>query len=284
MPKKSFKKKKNNLKKKIKKEDKKTSTLNIGKEHDIAMDFAVKTYKKFDKIIKSIALFGSSTKETSVIGSDIDIIIIIDDVSIHWNQELIAWYREELEKIIKANPYKRSLHINTIKLSTWWRDLIRGDPTLLNIVRYGEELIDLAGFFTPIKHLLINGEIKSTPEAIYSCLNRAPIHLNRSKASEIGAIEGLFWAMVDSAHAALIAAKVSPPSPEHIPAKLKVTFVDSKVLDIKYIKWYREIIALHKEISHGKITDIKGVDIDLWQKRTEEFLDIMVKIVNSLIK
>ena len=284
MPKKSFKKKKNNLKKKIKKEDKKTSTLNIGKEHDIAMDFAVKTYKKFDKIIKSIALFGSSTKETSVIGSDIDIIIIIDDVSIHWNQELIAWYREELEKIIKANPYKRSLHINTIKLSTWWRDLIRGDPTLLNIVRYGEELIDLAGFFTPIKHLLINGEIKSTPEAIYSCLNRAPIHLNRSKASEIGAIEGLFWAMVDAAHAALIAAKVSPPSPEHIPAKLKVTFVDSKVLDIKYIKWYREIIALHKEISHGKITDIKGVDIDLWQKRTEEFLDIMVKIVNSLIK
>jgi predicted nucleotidyltransferase/uncharacterized protein (UPF0332 family) len=272
------------LKDKRKKEKNNFSTLNLKNESDITRDFAVKVYKKFDKIIKSIVLFGSSTKGTSVIGSDIDILILIDDVSIHWDQELISWYREELEKIIRENPYKKSLHINTIKLSSWWRDLIRGDPTLLNMIRYGEEIIDIAGFFNPIKHLLINGEIKSTPEAIYNCLNKAPIYLRQSKNSELSAVEGLFWAMVNSAHAALIAAKVSPPSPEHIPAHLKSTFVNNKILDIKYIKWYREIITLHKEISHGKINDIKGVDIDLLQKKTEEFMDIMIKIVDSLIK
>jgi len=39
------------------------------------MDFAVKSYKVFDRIIKSIILFGSTVKQTSNSDSDIDIII-----------------------------------------------------------------------------------------------------------------------------------------------------------------------------------------------------------------
>ena len=112
-------------------------TLQLKKESDIAMDFATKAYRKFDKLVKSVVLFGSTAKQTTVTGSDIDIIILLDDVSVNWDEELIAWYREELEKIIKANPYQQSLHINTVKLSTWWEDLMRGDPVVLNILRYG---------------------------------------------------------------------------------------------------------------------------------------------------
>ena len=201
-------------------------TLKLKTEHAIAMDFAVKVYKKFEKAIKSIILFGSAVKQTSVTGSDIDIIILLDDVSIKWDQELTAWYRQELDKILRASPYKRDLHINTVKLSTWWEDLLRGDPIIINILRNGEAMIDAAGFFEPLKFLLIKGKIKPTPEAIYSCLQRAPSHIARSKNAELGAIEGLYWAMVDSAHAALIAANVSPPSPEHIPVDLKEIFVN----------------------------------------------------------
>jgi len=122
-------------------------TLQLKKETDIAMDFAAKVFRKYDKIVKSVILFGSTAKQETVTGSDIDIIILIDDVSINWDQELIAWYREELEKLVKANPYQQVLHINTVKLSTWWEDLLRGDPVVLNVLRYGEAMIDLAGFF-----------------------------------------------------------------------------------------------------------------------------------------
>ena len=258
--------------------------MQLKTEDDIAMDFAVKVYKKFNKIVKSIVLFGSTTKQNATPGSDIDIMILIDDASIKWDQELIAWYREELEKIIEESPYKKELHINTIKLSTWWEDLMRGDPTVLNILRYGEALIDAGGFFNPLKQLLIEGKIKSTPEAIYSCLQRAPMHIARSKTAELNAIEGLYWAMVDSAHAALIAAKVSPPSPEHIPGELKINFVNSGKLKMRYIDWFRELNALHKKIMHGEITDLKGVEIDNWQGRTEDFLRTMAQLVNELIK
>ncbi len=259
-------------------------TLNLATEHDIAMDFAVKVYKKYDKMIKSVVLFGSTVKQDMQAGSDIDIIIILDDVTIAWDQELISWYREELEKILRANPYNKKLHINTVKLSTWWEDLIKGDPTILNVIRYGEAMIDLAGFFEPLKYLLLKGKIKSTPEAIYSCLQRAPIHLARSKTAELGAIEGLYWSMVDSAHAALISAKVIPASPEHIPMDLKETFVDTNVLDSKYVNWYTELLDLHKKIGHGEIKDLKGVEIDLWQEKAEKFLEAMIKIVNDIIE
>ncbi|HJZ18850.1 MAG TPA: nucleotidyltransferase domain-containing protein [Candidatus Nanoarchaeia archaeon] len=258
-------------------------TLQLRNERDIAMDFATKVYQRFNKLVKSIILFGSTAKQTNVSGSDIDIVMIIDDASIRWDQELIAWYRDELELIIKANPYKQNLHINTIKLTTWWDDLLRGDPVIINVIRDGDALIDFGGFFEPLKFLLVNGKIKSTPEAIYTLLQRAPVHILRSKASEIGSVEGLFWAMTDSAQAALIAIGISPPSPEHIPAELKENFVNSGKLNQRYVIWYRDLLVLHKKIVHREITDLKGVEIDSWQAKTEEFLQVMARLVNDAV-
>ncbi len=271
------------LSKKVKVDVKNFPSLNLKTENDIAMDFATKVYKKFNKIVKSIVLFGSSVKQEQVVGSDIDIIIIIDDVTIKWDQELIAWYRQELDEILQTNPYKKSLHINTIKISTWWQDLLRGDPTIINILRYGQTMIDFAGFFDPLKFLLIQGKIKATPEAIYSALQRAPIHIARSKAAELNAVEGLYWSMVDSAHAALIAIDVSPSSPEHIPGELKRNFVDLKKLNAKHVVAYRDVLLLHKKISHGEIKELKGIELDKWRDKAEDFLSAMVDLVDKII-
>ncbi len=256
-------------------------TLNLKTESDIAMDFAVKAYKKFDKVIKSIVLFGSVAKEESVVGSDIDIVIIIDDVAIKWDQELIAWYRQELDKLLRRNPYNQSLHITTVKLGTFWEDVMRGDPTVINMLRYGEAMIDHGGFFEPLKRLLLLGKIRPSPEAIYVNLQRAPMHLARSIQAELGAIEGLFWAMVDSAHAALIAINVLPPSPEHLAVDLREHFVSTGRLKSQYVTWFKDLLILHKKISHGQIKDLQGVEIDAWQDKTREFIDVMARLVNS---
>lgn len=259
-------------------------TLKLKTERDIAMDFAVKVTKKFNKIIKSVVLFGSDVKQEQVVGSDIDIVIVIDDATLVWDQELIAWYREELDKILRINPYAKNLHINTVKLTTWWEDLLRGDPVIINIVRYGEAMIDMAGFFDPIKALLVKGKIKATPEAIYAALQRAPAHIARSKSAELSAVEGLYWSMVDSAHAALIAANRLPPSPEHVAGDLIELFVSRGILKSKYVDWYKEILILHKRINHGKVHDLRGISIDKLQDQAEEFLEQMAKIVNQLVK
>ncbi len=258
-------------------------TLNIVSETEIATDFARKVYQKFDKLIKCVVLFGSTTKKTTSSGSDIDIILLIDDASVKFDQELIGWYREELGKIIATNPYKQELHINTIRLTTWWQDLLRGDPILMNIIRYGEEIIDSGGFFRPIKILLQEGKLKHTPEAIYNALQRAPMHLMNSKRAELGAIEGVYWTMVDSSQALLMAAKLPAQSPEHISQLLQDNFVSKGLLEEKYVKWYQEVHNLYKSIVHGQVQQVPGKTIDELQDKAEKFLGVMTGLIKNIV-
>ncbi|MEM4605551.1 MAG: nucleotidyltransferase domain-containing protein [Candidatus Pacearchaeota archaeon] len=258
------------------------STLILATDREIALDFATKVYKRFEKMIKAIILFGSAAKKVSLHSSDIDIIIIVDDVSIRWDLELIAYYREELGKLISANPYKKSLHINTIKLSTWWNDLLRGDPILINVIRYGDPLIDIAGFFSPLKVLLQEGKIKTTPEAVYSLLNRAPTHLVRAKLMVFNIIEALYWCCVDSAHAALISADEEPASPEHIYDLIIEKFVKNSFIKSKIADYYKEIFEMYKGISHGKIKEIKSGVIDDFFYKADVFLSEMARLVKEI--
>jgi len=259
-------------------------TMKIATERDIVMDFGSKVYKKFDKMIKSVVLFGSSAKRTATSTSDIDVILIVDDVAIDWEDDLIGWYREELGDIIRANPYRKILHINTVKLSTWWQDLLRGDPIVINIIRYGDPIIDFGGFFTPLKVLLQEGKIKPTPESIYTLLQRAPQHIARARASVLSIVDGLYWALVDSAHAALIAAGNMPSSPENIADVLTETFVNKKLLDKEYVDFYSEIHSKAKDIVHRRPVEIKGDEINKWFDKTDEFIEVMAKLIDEIIK
>ena len=139
-------------------------------------------------------------------------------------------------------------------------------------------------FFNPLKSLLLQGKIRSTPEAVYASLQRAPNHLARSKSYELQAIEGVYWTFIDAAQAALITAGKMPPSPEHIPSLLKTTFVDNKMLDISYVNIIKDIYALHKGILHGQITTINGADIDVWQAKAEKFLLEVTMIIARMIE
>lgn len=269
---------------KMKKKGGKKEAKKFVSEREIAMDFAVRVQEKFDRIIKASILFGSQTKNTPTPKSDIDIILVIDDASVEWDLELISWYREELGKLISAKDYHNELHVNTVKLTTWWQDLMHGDPVVLNILRYGEPLIDLGGFFAPLKSLLEKGKIRSTQEAAFIALQRAPTHLIRSKMSEIGAIEGIYWAMVDSAQAALIVAGKLPPSPEHIGDVLKEAFTDTGMLSMGYIRAFNDLFEMHKGISHGKVSEVKGAEIDKWQEVAQKFISEMTGLINRMLE
>lgn len=260
------------------------NTMNLVTEKEIAMDFATKVYKEFNTLIKSIVLFGSSARQETKKDSDIDIIIILDDVTTKFDNELISWYRKNLGKVVVQNKYIRPLHINSVKLSTWWQDVIRGDPIVINVLRYGEAMIDFGGFFNPLRVLLKEGKIKSTPEAIYTLLERAPTHLSRARGATLATVDGLYWCMVDAAHAALISAEITPPSPEKIPEYLDQYFVKNKLLNKKYIDYYSEMHKVAKDIVHGKRSEVTGKFTDEWFVKSDEFLREMANLVEDIIR
>ena len=268
---------------KIKKIEKKGSAI-AKKDYDIAYDFAISAYKQFKEVIKTIVLFGSVVKQVQKKDSDIDVIIIVDDCTIDWDDELISWYREELAKLTAKQQYGKRLHVNTVTLSTFWDQVRTGDPVIINVLRYGESLIDFGGFFEPLKVLLAKGKIKATPESIYTVLKRAPDHIARAKFSLLSGMEAIYWSMVDSAHAALMAFGEIPPSPEHIPELLTVNFVKTKNLDKKYVDWYHEMYDLAREVTHGTRTSIDPYEYVKQEKRAEEFLKVMLKLTDDLLK
>ena len=161
---------------------------------------------------------------------------------------------------------------------------MRGDPVVLNVLRYGDALIDFGGFFNPLRILLKEGKIRTTPESIYTLLQSAPRHMTRAKQSMLAVVDGLYWTMVDASHAALIAANIMPSSPEAIPKVLTDNFVKTRKLDKKYIGYYSEIHVVAKDIVHGKVTSIKGKHLDDWFVKADAFLGEMARLVDSLIE
>jgi len=262
---------------------KKYPTLNIKTRRDIAMDFAEKVVQRFNTLIKAVILFGSTVKDSASAGSDIDIIIIVDDATIKFDEKFTIWYREELGNIISKNPYKPDLHINTVKITTWWEDLIRSDPVIVNVIRYGEVLIDVGGFLSPLKALLQEGRIKPTPESIYNVVNRVPGHIVRSRLAEMSSIEGCYWAYVECSQALLMALKILPPSPEHIPELLNEHFVKKGLLKKEVIKDYSDIYELHKMVIYGQIKNLDGKIIDNYQSKAEEYFKKTIKILNGIL-
>jgi len=262
---------------------KKFPQLKLKTERSIAMDFAEKVYERFDKLVKSVILFGSASKNTQKAGSDIDVIVIVDDAIVNFDEKLISWYREELGKIIKENPYSKDLHVNTVKLTTWWEDLHRGDPVIINIIRYGEAMIDYAGFFDPFKILLQTGRIKTSPESIYTTLNRVPEHIVRSELAQVGSIDGCYWAMVESGQALLMAVNVLPPSPEHTAGLLKKHFVDKGLMKVKHVDNLRTLYELHRRIIHGETRNLDGKVIDEYQRKANDFFKVVLRLIKELI-
>ncbi len=247
---------------------------------DLAYRFAKRLYEEAGDLIKSVVLFGSEAKniDKEKKSNDIDVLVIVDDVTIDFSRELAETYRIIVEKIVADISEK--LHITSLKLSSFWGYIRVGDPVGLNILREGISLLD-AGFFDPLKALLMRGMIRPSPESVFNYFSRAPMTLSNSKWHILQAVVDLYWAVIDSAHAALMALDVMPPSPEHIGDLLHEKMVVPKLLKPKYVKTADIFYDLYKKITHREIKEISGKEYDRLYKEADKFVKEMLRFINS---
>ena len=114
-------------------------------------------------------------------------------------------------------------------------------------------------------------------------LDRVPQHIVRSRQAEMSAIDGCYWAMVESAQALLMAIRILPPSPDHITVLLKEHFVDKKLLKMKYVIAIRDLYDLHRKIVHGQLKNLDGRVIDNWQELSKEFFEVTLKLIDEIM-
>src|SRR3989344_729392 len=131
-------------------------------EIDTAYKFANEIYKELGTLIRAVVLFGSSARKAATEKSDIDILVILDDLTISLTREVTEAYRVIVDRsIVKVST---RLHITTLRFTSFWDYMRNGDPIGVNILRDGIALID-SGFFDPLQALLKKGRIRPTSES-----------------------------------------------------------------------------------------------------------------------
>ncbi len=259
--------------------EKKNKENYFSQDLDTSRKFAKIMYDELGTFISGLILFGSTIKNPAHPKKDIDILVILDDIRIQFTRDLVQTYRIITEKAIARVDPKR-LHIQSMKFTSFWEYVRSGDPVAINILRYGVSLID-TGFFDPLQILLEQGRIRPSKESIYTYLSMSPVSLNRSKQHLLTATVDLYWAAIDSAHAALMSTGEIPPTPEHVADMLQIKLVNNKHIAKKYADVMRRLYTLYKKITRLETIEVSGNDYDKLKKETEIFVDGMKKFIEK---
>lgn len=254
-------------------------TLYTDADRELARKFTQRLYKEFGNFLKAVVLFGSAaTREKRSPKSDVDVLIVVDDVSLNLSHEMITAYRIIVEKLVLEVSSR--LHITTLRLTSFWEYVRAGDPVGINILRDGIAMLD-TGFFDPLQMLLRQGRIRPTQESIWNYYMRAPTTLHNSKWHVMQATLDLYWAAIDSAHAALMTLGEIPPSPDHVADLLDEKLVKTKHLEPRYTHIMRYLYSLSKMIVHHEVKEIKGEEYTKYAAMADEFVERMRKIVEK---
>ncbi len=245
------------------------------KEEDlrIAYEFSKRLYLEFKEFLKAVILFGSVARSMEKEKhNDIDVMVIVDDVSMRLTPEIVEAYRIITEKIIIDTSQR--LHVTTLKLSAFWDYVRNSDPVAVNILRDGIAVVD-TGFFDPLQALLFMGRIRPTMESVWTYYGRAPRTLVNSRWHIMQATIDLYWAVVDASHAALMKLGTVPPSPEHVAELMIEKMVKPGLINKKHAHTPEKFYRLAKSIINREKKDVHGREYEELYKEAYEFVERM---------
>ncbi len=238
-------------------------------DFDQVIEFSKQMKKEFGDFVRAVVLFGSSAKKKNSTKSDIDVLVVVDDLSIEMTAEIVESYRLITEKIISKVSDK--LHITSLKYVTFWQYVRDAHPVAVNVLREGVPIVD-SGIIAPMQQLLKRGEIKPSFESIFSYFARSSNALAGAKQSILNATLDLYWSVVDASQALLMMYNVVPPSPEHVAELIESELVPKGVLKPKHVSQMREFYELSRLITHNEMKYLSGKDYDEYHKKAYDYV------------
>ena len=251
----------------------------VKSDYETALDFSKKMKHEFGEFVKAIVLFGSSARNSEKKRSDIDVLVIVDDLSIEMSAEIVESYRLITEKIISS--VSKKLHVTTLRYLTFWQYARDANPVAVNILRDGVPIID-TGFIAPLQKLLKRGEIKPSIESIFGYFSRSSAALVSSKQSVLRGALDLYWAAIDASQCLLMMYGKVSPSPEHVADMIEEILLPQNVLTKKDVALIRELFHLSKLIEHNELKYLSGKDFDDYYKKTYDLVTDIKKEIEKV--
>ncbi len=246
-------------------------------DKELAERFAKKLKEELGELLKSAIFFGSAARGSSKQGSDLDILLILNDITVVLSKDVLTSLRVLIGNC--ATGISDNFHITTMHLTEFWDYSRQGDPILVNMLREGVVVYD-EGFFAPMQMLLEHGKIRPTKEAVWAYYMRAPQTIKNAESHLMQAIVDLYWAVMDASHAALMHIDIVPGAPHRVADLLEKHFVRKAILDKKYVKILRTFYSLAKDIGHHQLTHVSGKEIDMYILQANDYVKRMKFILN----
>ena len=235
--------------------------------------------QKFEKYVVSYVLGGSLIRGDAVKTSDVDVFVIINDTDVKRMPRLEL--RERLRSIIYKYVVEASslagvqnkLEPQIYLLTEFWDAVKDAHPVMFTFIRDGVPIYD-RGTFMPWKALLKMGKLKPSPEAIEMFMSMGDEVIQRSKKTLLTDVfTNIFWGVTTPAQAMIMLNGGAPPNAKkELVREFKKEFLDTKMIEKKYIDFLEKVVQTWRDYEHEKIKEISGTEIDKLLKQTEEFL------------
>jgi uncharacterized protein (UPF0332 family)/predicted nucleotidyltransferase len=241
--------------------------------------------QKFEKYVVSYCIGGSLVRGEATDDSDVDVFVIINDTDVKRmpRRELLERLRGIIYQYVaeasQIAGVKNKLEPQIYLLTDFWDSVKDASPVMFTFIRDGVPLYD-RGTFMPWKALLRMGKLKPSPEAIDMFMSMGDGIIPRSKRTLLSDIfTNIFWGVTTPAQAMLMLNGCPPPNAKkELIRDFKREFLDTKMIEKKYVDFLEKVINTWRDYEHEKIKEISGTEIDKLLKQTEDYLERLKRL------
>lgn len=246
----------------------------------LSRTFSKKLLEEMKELVRSIVIFGSNNNNTLNKDSDIDLMVVLDNISVFVTDELREAYRIIVNKL-NQDIGKGKFHVMTINLSDLWDMSRKGDPILINVLRYGSPIFD-RDLIEPLQYLLEIGKIRPSRESAYNYIARSETLLKETNNHIHEAVLDLYYSVIDIVHASLMVKGEMPPSPKEMPQLYAKVFKSDKTM-VAFSKDIEEIYKVAKDIEHRRVI-VNGANYDKYKKKSEKLVSTLKSFCQKEMK
>jgi len=229
-------------------------------------------------LVQAVVLFGSVMRDKASKANDLDVLVLLDDVSNEITSEMASAYSLSVGSLLAKLNAQEKIHLTTLGIVRFWDGVRNGDPVIMSIIRSGKPIVD-TGFFNPLKSMLEKGMIKPTREAVVSHLRLAESLLRNQKNYFMRCVADLYWAVMDAAHSLIMHAGLEPTHPKETPVVFRKA-ARKTGLSVRLALTIESFVGIMKNVSHGKQQSFTGRQVDARRAKAESF----VKAVKSVVE
>lgn len=235
--------------------------------------------------LKAIVVYGSAARKERVEGSDIDVLILLDDTRSDFDDGVYRKGKQLVNQIQEDAPDELDLHFQPPKpLSSWWDLLISGEPWVMTSMTDAQAIYDPSGYIQLTKRLIEEGEMHGTTERAQRLMKRSRKKVKKTRKLLLEDVTAeLLHAMTESAQAVLMYYGHPPPAPTHVAEELEENFVEGEdLLSPRAVGDYRAFYELTERIDHGKLTEFTAKELDKYLNQAMAFIKAMATLFDDL--